>query len=170
MKKSLKSFPKRTPKRLPFTFRYSVPPGLRKLPKDQKAKTPHYPLIPVRFYYNGVKLPVFEALLDSGADKINLTKKIVDRLNLPKCKKFDGAGMGGRFRCFETEVGLIIGRGGKEFDLGIVDAVCPMVERDVPILIGRYPVFMEYQVIFEDFKQRFKLITFLSLANVSIII
>ena len=30
--------------------------------------------------------------------------------------------------------------------------------REIPILIGRNPVFDEYQVIFEEYKKKFKLI------------
>lgn len=59
---------------------------------------------------------------------------------------------------YETKVGLIIGRGGREVDFGLVNATVPEIEQDVPILIGRYPVFEEFQVIFEEFKQKFKLI------------
>ncbi|GAH80774.1 unnamed protein product [marine sediment metagenome] len=55
-------------------------------------------------------------------------------------------------------VGLILGRGGREVDFGYITAFFPEEEKDVPILIGRHPVFEEYQVIFEEFNQKFKLI------------
>lgn len=141
-----------------FTFPYRVKPGERKLPKKIKENLFKYPLIPIRFYYKGKRTPIIEALLDSGADGIHLHRAVVDDLKLPQGKKLESGGMGGKYNCYETEVGLIIGRGGKEVDFGIVKALFPENDLDVPFLIGRKPVFEEYQVIFEDFKQRFRLI------------
>jgi len=34
----------------------------------------------------------------------------------------------------------------------------PENDLNVPLLIGRYPVFEEFQIIFEEYKQKFKLI------------
>jgi len=145
-------------KKLSFTFKYQVQPGARKLAKNIKSKLQMYPFIPVRFYSKTKRSPVFEALIDSGADTIYLHKAIAEDLDLAKGKKIESSGMGGKYMSFEAEVGLIIGRGGREADLGFTQAIFPENELDVPILIGRKPVFEEYQVIFEDYKKRFKLI------------
>ena len=79
-------------------------------------------------------------------------------MQLPQGKKVESSSMGGKYITYETQVGLIIGRGGREVDLGYVTAIFPELELDVPLLIGRKPVFEKYQVIFEEFKERFKLI------------
>ena len=53
----------------------------------------------------------------------------------------------------QTQVELKIGRGGREINFGLVNAVVPDEEQDIPILIGRNPVFDEFQVIFEEFNK-----------------
>lgn len=145
-------------KKLSFTFPYNYAPSQRKATKSSKKNLLKYPFIPVRFYYKQEKTPVIEALIDSGADRLYLHKAIADNLNLPVMKRVECCGMGGKYMSYETKVGLIIGRGGREVDFGLVSATVPEIEQDVPILIGRYPVFEEFQVIFEEFKQKFKLI------------
>ena len=148
-------------KKISFTFKYSVRPGARKAPKNVKNKLPSYPLLPVRFYNpkdKNHKTPIFEALLDSGSDGIHLHRDISDSLGLTRLKKTESEGMGGIYNCFETEVGLIIGRGGRTVDFGVVKAVFPEKDLNVPLLIGRNPVFEEYQIIFEEYKEKFKLI------------
>ncbi len=148
-------------KKIRFSFPYNVRPGARKLPKEEKEKLQSYPLLPVRFYQpNNKKIitPIFEGLLDSGSDGVHIHKAIAEMLNLSQMKKVESEGMGGKYWSYETEIGFIIGRGGREVDFGIVKAVYPEQELNVPILIGRKPVFDEYQVIFEDYKNKFKLI------------
>ena len=41
---------------------------------------------------------------------------------------------------------------------GLVNAIVPDEEQDIPILIGRNPVFDEFQVIFEEFNKTIHLI------------
>ena len=145
-------------KKLSFTFPYSYAPSQRKKANTSKQKPLKYPLIPVRFYYKEERTPVIEALLDSGSDKLYLHKPIADFLKLPMMKKVQCSGMGGKYTSYETKVGFIIGRGGREADFGLIDATVPELDQDVPVLIGRFPVFEEYQVIFEEYKKKFKLI------------
>lgn len=141
-------------KKIKFTFTYNVRPGARKLPQKDKAKLQTYPFLPIRFYNPQNKkniTPVFEGLLDSGSDGVHLHKAISESLSLSELKKTNSEGMGGKYVCYETNVGLNIGRGGREVDLGVVKAVYPESDQNVPILIGRTPVFEEY-------KKKFKLI------------
>lgn len=148
-------------KKTKFTFSYNVRPGARKLPKEEKKKLPSYPLLPIRFYQpsnKNNKTPVFEGLLDSGSDGVHIHKAVAEMLNLSQMKKVESEGMGGKYWSYEVEIGFIIGRGGREVDFGKVKAVYPENELNVPILIGRNPVFDEYQVIFEEYKKKFKLI------------
>ncbi len=122
-------------KKISFTFKYSVRPGARKAPKNVKNKLPSYPLIPVRFYNpedKNIKTPLFEALLDSGSDGVHLHRDISDSLGLERLKKTESEGMGGKYNSYETEVGLIIGRGGRTIDFGAVRAVFPENDLNVP--------------------------------------
>ena len=101
---------------------------------------------------------MFEALLDSGSDVVHLHRDIADSLGLNRLNMTESEGMGGKYNSYETEVGLIIGRGGRTVDFGAVKAVFPENDLNVPLLIGRYPVFEEFQIIFEEYKKKFKLI------------
>ncbi len=145
-------------KKISLTFKYQVTPGARKLSKEVKSTLQKYPLIPVRFYTKTKRTPIIEALVDSGADTVHIHKAIAEDLNLPIGKKIESSGMGGKYMTIESEVGLIIGRAGREVDFGYVKTVFPEKELNVPVLIGRNPVFEEYQVIFEEYRNRFKLI------------
>lgn len=145
-------------KKISFTFKYSVAPSNRKVAKTSKNNLPTYPLIPVTFYYKGKRTPIIEALIDSGADRIYLHKAIAEYLKLPMKKKTESSGMGGKYISYETKVGVIIGRGGRKVDFGLVDAIFPEQDQDVPLLIGRFPIFEEYKVIFEEYKKQFRLI------------
>lgn len=145
-------------KKISFTFKYSLPPGLRKNKNLKEKDKKFYPLIPVRFYNKNKRTSVIEALLDSGADGVHINRGIRSFLSLPQGTRMDSGGMGGNYVSYETKVGLIIGRGGREVDFGYVRAFFPEIEKSVPLLIGREPVFLEYQIIFEEYKKKFKLI------------
>ncbi len=151
-------------KKIKFTFPYKPHPALRKknIPKNQILQL--YPFVPVRFYHKGKKTNIIEALLDSGADAVHINSSIASYLNLPKGKKSKLGGAGGTYISYETKIGFVLGRGGNFVDFGYVKCFYPQ-NQDVPILIGRCPVFEEYQVIFEEFedsknihKKKFKLI------------
>lgn len=148
-------------KKISFTFKYSVRPGARKVPKNVKNKLPSYPLIPDIFYNpnaKNIKTPLFEALLNSGSDGVHLHRDISESLRLTRVNKTESEGMGGKYNSYETEVGLIIGRGGRTVDFGPVKAVFPENDLNVPFLIGRNPVFEEFQIILEEYKEKFKLV------------
>ncbi len=142
--------------KIPFTFNYETQPAFRKL-KD-KSKIPLYPYIPIKLYNGSKKTPLMEGLLDSGSDYTFLPKGVAEFLGLPEIKREEISGIGGSQYSFVSEAGLIIGRGGRETDLGQVRVYIPETTQKIPLLIGRNPLFQEYQVIFEDYKNRVKLI------------
>ena len=147
-------------KKLGFTFKYRLPPELRErnIPEDDPQK--EYPYMPIYLYYKEKKTLPIEGLIDSGSDYLFIPKGLADFLNLPKGKKEEIHGACGSCYGIETQVGLILGRGGgnREMDYGYVRACYPEKERFNPILIGRTPLFEEYRVVFEDYKKKFKLI------------
>jgi hypothetical protein len=145
-------------KKIKLTFSYQLPPGLRGRQLQPGEKTTKYPLIPIQLYKDNIKLPPIEALLDSGCDSIFIPKDTADSLNLILGEKINSQGVGGPAKSCLSKVGLIIGRGGREYDFGEVEVVVAEENQDVPVLIGRRPVFEEYQIVFEEYKDKFKLI------------
>lgn len=144
-------------KKVKLSFPYKYPPGRRQNPGEDEAI---YPLLPIRLYHGTYTTPPMEGLLDSGCDGIFLPKNITNFLNLPLGRLMQAHGIDGPCQAYPTQIGLIIGRGGRwrECDFGVVDAVIPVEERDTPILIGRHPVFDEYQIIFEQYNGKIILI------------
>ena len=139
-----------------YSFPFKPHPALRKK-KNLKDLT-LYPLIPIFLYYKGKKTPPIEGLLDSGADKTFIPKGVAGYLGLPEFGIEHSTGATGKTDTALTEVGLVIGRAGRLCDFGHVDAVFDKEDHDTPILIGRTPVFDEYQIIFEAYNNRVKLI------------
>jgi len=145
-------------KKTHHTFKFKVQPLLRKKEFTEDIKIQKYPYIPVRLYYNSERTPIIEGLVDSGSDVLHIPKAIAESIHLPQKKIIESNSTGGKYECYETEVGLILGRGGRESDLGIVKAVFPTEYQDHPLIVGRHPLFEEFQVIFEEFNEKFKLI------------
>ena len=142
-----------------FTFPYRPPPGLRKA-KEQKD-TKLYPLLQIRLYSKDGKPICFEGLLDSGADGVFLPKRIAEVMDLPKKEKISTSGVLKSEECYKTEVGFIIGvTKSKSLDFGMIEAVFPKSESDIPILIGRDPIFKYFEVVFMEYlgKPKVKLI------------
>lgn len=145
-------------KKLSFIFKYNLPPELRRKKKPKDIPIKKYPLMPIKLYLSNKKTSIIEGLIDSGSNGLFIPKSIAEFLNLSKGKKIDVSGICGNCKAYETKVGLILGRGGREVNFGYIKAVFPEEERNIPILIGREPVFDEYQIIFEEHRERFKLI------------
>lgn len=142
------------------TFPFLYNPAVRQRGKTDPTVFENqtiYPIIPITLYYNGMEIRV-EALVDSGADSLYLHKDVGDYLKLPKFKEVEGNGVGGKDKCYETEVGCKIGRAGKISDLTIIPALLPKESKDLPILFGRIPLFEEFTVIFEMHKEKIHLI------------
>jgi len=117
---------------LRFTFKY-----------QNNSKTPD---IPIRFIgENGKETQLFYAILDSGADEVSIPKKLADYLGqslTPRKSKIHTAG--GQVDAFSTKVHFFIGRGGREVEYKDIEAC--VIDRDMPVLVGIYPVFEDYDV------------------------
>lgn len=140
----------------PYSFKYKARPGLRKL--KNKTNIPLYPLIPIVLSNGSKKTRPMEGLLDSGSDCIFVPYGIAEYLNLPKIKETTQEGVTGVQKGYESEVDLTIGRAGRETVFIKAKALFSDNPQDLPVLIGRKPVFDEYQVIFEEYKDRVRLI------------
>ncbi len=142
-------------KKLQLKYKYLPPPGNR---KPQPLGIKLFPLLPIKLSYNGNMTPYIEGLLDSGSHGLLIPTYIAESLGLPNLGIARSSGVGGSFQGYLSKVTLKIGRGGREIDFGEVNAIVPNEDQNIPILIGREPVFEEFQIIFEDYKNTFWLI------------
>jgi len=135
---------------LRLVFPYKKPPGVRKSPTSERL----YPLIPVVFYNSNSFSIKVEALLDSGADGILLPRGFAEELGLQDGGTIATSGVLSEGRVHRTQVGFKVGAiGPKSYDFGVVNAVYTSTERDIPVLIGRYPLFKKFRVIFEELQR-----------------
>lgn len=112
-----------------------------------------YPIIPVKFYSKIRKTPYIDALLDSGGDFIVIPLPIAQYLDL----KLEDAGSvntaGGETSLFKAKLDMVIGRGSTTATYK--DIVIHVSSRkDIPVLIGRHPIFEDYEVIFRKQKNQ----------------
>jgi len=112
-----------------------------------------YPVIPVKFYYKNKETPIIDALLDSGGDFIVIPMPIARylSLNLKKAGSVDTAG--GTTALFKATLSMTIGK--KEETSTYNNIQIHVSNRnDIPILIGRHPIFEDYEIIFRKWKDQ----------------
>jgi len=107
-----------------------------------------YPVIPVKFYFNGKDTPFIDALLDSGGDFIVIPMPIAQYLGL-KLKKAGAVDTaGGETVLYKAVLNMIIGK--KDASHTYKDIEIHVSGRnDIPVLLGRYPIFEDYEIIFQ---------------------
>ncbi len=138
---------------LNFTYPYKLPPGLRQ--RTPRPSGPVYPLLQIQLYKENGKPRFFEGLLDSGADGVFIPKQIAEILDLPELERTPTSGVLKTAHCFRTKIGLTIGTvKARSIEFGVVDGVFPEEETDIPILIGRSPVFKYFEVTFKEYQDR----------------
>ena len=115
------------------------------------------PIIPVRLRYNDKLLDV-GMLLDSGSDFSMIPVTISDALgmNIERLKKTKTIGIGGiPIEVKMSELDLILKRGREEYELSIPVQI--NLNPDVIPLLGRTPLFDEFDVIFRQWKNQINL-------------
>ncbi|MCK4757032.1 MAG: hypothetical protein KAS67_01125 [Thermoplasmata archaeon] len=91
-------------------------------------------------------------MLDSGADGLFLPLWLAEIFDLPKLEKIETSGVLKSGTCYKTKVGLTVGTSKKhKVDFGFVDAAFPETNNDIPILIGRDPLFKIFEVTFKEY-------------------
>jgi predicted aspartyl protease len=114
-----------------------------------------YPVVPVKFYYNGKETPVIDALLDSGGDFIVIPMPIAKYLGLKLKRAGSVDTAGGTTSLFKANLDMVIG--GKELSVTYSNLEIHVSDRnDIPVLLGRTPIFEDYEIIFK--KQTHQLI------------
>ena len=106
-----------------------------------------YPVVPVKFYYNGKETPFIDALLDSGGDFIVIPLPIAKYLGLKLKKAGSVDTAGGTTLLYKAVLSMVIGS--KEKSVTYSDIQIHVSGReDIPVLLGRHPIFEDYEIIF----------------------
>ena len=110
----------------------------------------YHPFLPIRLSC-GKKVHSSEGLLDSGADCLTISKRLSDYLELKLGKGYLGGSAAGEksLKYYPSKVNVLIGRGKNIHNLGEIDI--EVSEGDIPILIGKKPIFQMYQITFREF-------------------
>ena len=107
-----------------------------------------YPILPVKFYFGEKSTPTIDALLDSGGDFIVLPMPIAKYLGLKLKKAGSVDTAGGETSLFKAKLNMIIGKNDEVAEYK--DIQLHVSERDdIPILIGRHPIFEDYEITFK---------------------
>jgi hypothetical protein len=136
-----------------FHYPYRPPPGDRH--KKDIKNISLYPLINIKLYTSEAKPLCFEGLLDSGADRVFIPKQLAIALRLPKLGEIGTSGIFKSEICYKTKVGFILGRTNTRcIDFGYIEAVFPEAESDIPLLIGRDPLFKYFEINFREYDKK----------------
>ena len=115
----------------------------------------NYPIVPVKFKYGDKKSPVIEALLDSGGDFIVIPMPIAQFFQMELEPACDVDTAGGTASLFRAKVDMIIGTK-KSFTIYKNKEIFVSDREDIPVLLGRSPMFDDYEITFR--KQSHQLI------------
>ncbi len=112
-----------------------------------------YPTVPVKFYYKEKKTPCIDGLLDSGGDFIVIPLPIASylKLKLKKAGSVDTAG--GQTSLYKTNLSMVIGKGEKNVAYNNIQ-IHVSTRNDIPVLLGRHPIFEDYDITFKKQKNQ----------------
>ena len=108
-----------------------------------------YPVVPVRFYYNGKDTPIIDALLDSGGDFIVIPMPIARYLDLKLKKAGSVDTAGGTTSLFKANLNMVIGNKKQFFTYNNIE-IHVSARNDIPVLLGRSPIFEDHEIIFKN--------------------
>jgi hypothetical protein len=114
-----------------------------------------YPVVPVKFQFKETQkeTPFIDALLDSGGDFIVIPMPIARYLGLKLKRAGSVDTAGGTTSLFKSNLDLIIGSK-KEFVKYDELEIHISARNDIPVLLGRYPIFEDYEIIFKKQKDQ----------------
>jgi len=112
-----------------------------------------YPVVPVKFFYKEKETPVIDALLDSGGDFIVIPMPIASYLGLKLKKAGSVDTAGGSTTLFKTTLDMTLGKKNhtelyKNIQIHVSE------RKDIPVLLGRYPIFEDYEITFKKRKNQ----------------
>jgi len=112
-----------------------------------------YPVVPVKFYYNETETPFIDALLDSGGDFIVIPMPIARYLKLKLKRAGDVDTAGGTTSLFKANLSMIIGSNEKSVTYNNIQ-IHVSDRDDIPVLLGRHPIFEDYEITFKNHKEQ----------------
>ncbi len=112
-----------------------------------------YPIVPIKFYYKDKKTPLIDALLDSGGDFIVIPMPIARYLGLRLKKAGCVDTAGGSTSLFKATLSMIIGKGKKTATYNNIQ-IHVSARNDIPVLLGRHPIFEDYEITFKKCKEQ----------------
>jgi predicted aspartyl protease len=113
----------------------------------------NYPLIPIKFFSSERETPFIDALLDSGGDFIVIPYAIAKylRLKLKKAGCVDTAG--GETTLNKSVVTMTIYGENRKFTYENLE-IHVSNRNDLPVLLGRNPVFEDNEIIFQKHQNK----------------
>ena len=107
----------------------------------------------MKFYYKKKKTPVIDALLDSGGDFIVIPLPIARYLELKLKKAGSVDTAGGTTPLFKTTLNMVIGKKNKTSTYNNIQ-IHVSARNDIPVLLGRRPIFEDYEITFKKQKNQ----------------
>ena len=113
----------------------------------------NYPLIPIKFLTKNRETPMIDALLDSGGDFIVIPYAIAKylRLKLEKAGCVDTAA--GETTLYKTLLNMIIFDQDRKYIYNDLE-VHVSDRNDLPVLLGRTPIFEDHEIIFQKHQNK----------------
>mgnify|MGYP006301758031 FL=1 len=106
-----------------------------------------YPVLQVKFSYNGKDTPYIDALLDSGGDFIVIPMPIAKYLDL-NLKKAGSVDTAGGASLYKSTIDMVVGSKEKKIYYNNLE-IHVSGRSDIPVLLGRKPIFEDYEIIFK---------------------
>jgi len=107
-----------------------------------------YPVIPVKFYFDGKETPFIDALLDSGGDFIVIPMPIAKYLGLKLKKAGSVDTAGGVTLLYKAMLNMVLGKKNGSYTYHDIE-IHVSARNDIPVLLGRHPIFEDYEIIFK---------------------
>jgi predicted aspartyl protease len=112
-----------------------------------------YPLIPVKFRSNARETPTIDALLDSGGDFIVVPYAIAKYLGLKLEKAGSVDTAAGETALSRSYVTMVMKNKDKKFTYENLE-IHVSHRNDLPVLLGRKPIFEDYEIIFKKHENK----------------
>ena len=125
----------------------------------QQANGIYFPIIPIKFIYLDKETNIVPGIIDTGSDDILIKNGIAKRLGINMTNWFESKSASGKFRKGKVKVDFyIIHDKGEELFNNVEITVNENDEFPPLPLIGRYPLFERYNIVFNNSKNRCSLI------------
>lgn len=108
-----------------------------------------YPVVQVKFFFDGKETPIIDALLDSGGDFIVIPMPIAKYLGLKLKKAGDVDTAGGVAQLYKSYINMTIGNDQNAIKYNNLE-IHVSGRSDIPVLLGRTPIFEDYEIIFRN--------------------